>query len=322
MQKAKIAITHITFPPKKNKFDLKMQTNTFTNFKTFNGFIGVPEPIDNDLDIGKYPENTLLKSQGIYIDFYRISFKTNYINPYLPDFDPKNPKPITAVFFNSPGKLYEWELTDKFEGYYIQLSKEVIDKNRYLFQNFLEYGYHEALYLTMQEEEEIVLLYENLIQKTSNKGTNQNVLLAYVNLILNLVESFYKRQFATETKKYNYIVREFQQLLQDYYNGRIESVPTVHYFANKMKLTPNYLGDVLKTYTHKSAIETIHVHITNRAKKLLLESNLTNAEIAFELGFDYPNYFAKFFKKQTQLTPKQFRAKQQYLINNQNIMHP
>lgn len=290
-----------------------MQTNRFTNFKTFNSFIGVPEPIDNDIDIGKYPENTLLKSQGIYIDFYRISFKTNYINPDSPDFAPQNPKPITAVFFNSPGKLYEWELTDKFEGYYLQLSKGIIEKNRYLFQNFLEYGYHEALFLTMQEEREIVLLYENLIQKSNTKNTNQNVLLAYVNLILNLVESFYKRQFATETKKYNYIVSEFQQLLRDYYNGKTQGVPTVHYFADKMKLTPNYLGDVLKTYTHKSAIETIHEHITKKAKKLLLESNLTNAEIAFELGFDYPNYFAKFFKKQTQLTPKQFRLRQQSL---------
>ena len=75
----------------------------------------------------------------------------------------------------------------------------------------------------------------------------------------------------------------------------------------------NYLGDVLKTFTHKSAIETIHEHITHEAKKLLLESKLTNSEIAFELGFDYPNYFAKLFKKQTQLTPKQYRIKQRAL---------
>ena len=287
-----------------------MQSKVFDNFKEFNHFIGVAAPIDDHIDIGKYPETTLLKSEGVYIDFYRISFKTNYINPDLPDFDPQNPKPITAVFFNSPGKVYDWELTDNFEGYYLQLSKVIIENNRYLFQNFLEYGYHEALFLTKQEESEIVLLYENLIQKAADETQNENVLLAYVNLILNLVESFYKRQFTTETKKYNYIVSEFQQLLRDYYKGTIEGVPTVHYFADKMKLTPNYLGDVLKAYTHKSAIETIHEHITNRAKQLLVESNLTNAEIAFELGFDYPNYFAKFFKKQTQQTPRQFKTKQ------------
>ncbi|MFD2606954.1 helix-turn-helix domain-containing protein [Euzebyella marina] len=292
-----------------------MQMKKFTDFKSFNNFIGVDEPIDEDIDVGRYPENTLLKSDGIYIDFYRISFKTNYINPDSPNFDHTDPKPITAVFFNSPGKLYEWGLDDLFEGFYLQLSKKIIEDNRYLFQNFLEYGYHEALFLNEEEEKEIVLLYENLMQKANNKNTGQDVLLAYVNLILNLVESFYKRQFSTEAKKYNYIVSEFQQLLRDYYDGRTKGVPSVHYFAEKMKLTPNYLGDVLKTFTHKSAIETIHEHITHEAKKLLLESKLTNSEIAFELGFDYPNYFAKLFKKQTQLTPKQYRIKQRALNN-------
>jgi len=284
--------------------------NTFNDFKTFNAYIGLNEPLDDHVDVGTYPETTRLKSQGIYIDFYRISFKTNYINAEMPDFDPENPMPITAVFFNSPGNLYEWDLTDKFEGYYLHLSKELIGNHRYLFQNYLEYGEHEALYLTKEEENEIISIYNLVLSQYQDNLENYNVLIAYVNLLLSLVESFYKRQFATETIKYNYIVSEFQQLLRDYYKGRIEGVPTVHYFADKMKLTPNYLGDVLKVYTHKSAIETIHEHITTSAKRLLLESNLTNAEIAFELGFDYPNYFAKFFKKQTQLTPKQFRMRQ------------
>lgn len=284
--------------------------NTFQNFKAFNKYIGLFEPLDDNIDVGKYPENTLLKSQGIHIDFYRISFKTNYLNTEMPNFDPTNPKPITAVFFNSPGNLYEWDLTDKFEGYYLHLSKDLIDKHRYLFQNYLEYGEHEALYLTKEEEKEITAIYNLVLNQYKDSVENYNVLIAYVNLLLSLVESFYKRQFATETTKYNYIVSEFQQLLRDYYKGRIEGVPTVHYFADKMRLTPNYLGDVLKTYTHKSAIETIHEHMTNSAKKLLRESNLTSAEIAFELGFDYPNYFSKFFKKQTQLTPRQFRTKQ------------
>lgn len=281
----------------------------FKNFNDFNEYTKVSKPLNEHIDIGRYPESTLLKSNGIYIDFYRVSFKTNYINPELPDFDPKNPKPITAVFFNSPGKLYEWDLDDKFEGYYLQLSKEIIEENRYLFQNFLEYGYHEALFLTKQEEKEIVLLYENLISKSLDKNSQQSVLLAYVNLILNLVESFYKRQFETESQKYNIIVSEFQQLLKDYYKEPIEGIPTVQYFAKKMNLSSNYLGDVLKSNTHKSAIETIHEHVTNSAKKLLTETKLSSAEIAFELGFDYPNYFTKFFKKQTQLTPKQYKVK-------------
>ncbi|MFV0378900.1 MAG: helix-turn-helix domain-containing protein [Mangrovibacterium sp.] len=292
---------------------------TFTDFKSFNQYIGVSQALNEHIDIGKYPETTLLKSEGIYIDFYRVSFKTNYINPELPDYDPKNPKPITAVFFNSPGKLYEWDLTDKFEGYYLQLSKEIIEKNRYLFQNFLEYGYHEALFLTKQEEREIVLLYENLIQKYEDKNYTENVLLAYVNLILNLVESFYRRQFSTEIEKTNYIVREFQQLLKDSYEDGFANLPTVQFFADKMNLTANYLGDIIKANTHKSAIEHIHEFVTDKAKKMIVETQLTNTEIAFQLGFNYPNYFSKFFRKQTQFSPSQYREKfkKESMIENQ-----
>ncbi|MFN8306191.1 MAG: helix-turn-helix domain-containing protein [Ferruginibacter sp.] len=281
----------------------------FTDFKTFNQYIGVLAPLNEHIDIGQYTDDTLLKSNGIYIDFYRVSCKTNYINPELPGYDPNNPKPITAVFFNSPGKLYEWDLTEKFEGFYLQLSKGLIETNRYLFQNFLEYGYHEALFLTKSEEQEIILLYQNLIRKYQDNTTSQNVLLAYANLILNLVESFYKRQFATEVDKANYIVRRFQQHLKDFYEDGFADLPSVQFFANKMHLSANYLGDVIKANTHKTAIQHIHDFVIQRAKDLIIETHLTNTEIAFQLGFQYPNYFSKFFKKHTQTTPKEFREK-------------
>lgn len=285
--------------------------DAFKDFTSFNKYIGLKEPLNEDIDVGKYPDNTLLKSKGIYIDFYRVSFKTNYINPELQNYSPENLKAITAVFFNNPGTIYQWDLDDKFEGYYLHVSKKLIEKHRYLFQSYLEYGYHEALFLTKEEETEVINLYQFLIKNYHNNFENFNVLLASVNLILNMVESYYRRQFRTDVKVYSPIVSQFQQLLRDYYNGPIDGIPSVHYFAQKMNLTPNYLGDVIKSYTHKSTIETIHELVAEKAKNLLKETDLSSAEIAFELGFDYPNYFAKFFKKQTQQSPKQFRINQQ-----------
>ncbi|WP_200977949.1 AraC family transcriptional regulator [Echinicola sp. 20G] len=281
---------------------------SFKDFDSFNSYIGLSEPLNPLIDVGRYGPDVLLDSEAIEIDFYRISFKTNYINSSSPEYDPENPRPITAVFFNSPGNLYEWKLEDKFEGFYIQLSKELINSHRYLFQNYLEYGEHEALHLTRQEESEILSLFELILGKYQKQQESQNVLLAYINLFLGLVESYYQRQFATEAQKYNHIISEFQQLLRDYYKGEFQGIPTVKYFADQLKLSPNYLGDIIKNFTHRSAIDTIHDHIILEAKKLLEKSNLNSSEIAFDLGFDYPNYFAKFFKKQTKQTPKEYRS--------------
>ncbi|WP_268122386.1 helix-turn-helix domain-containing protein [Roseivirga pacifica] len=279
----------------------------FKDFEAFNSYVGLPNPLNAHVDVGQYDKEVRLDSSPIQIDFYRISFKTNYINTDSPEYTPENPKPLTAVFFNSPGKVYEWHLEDEFKGYYLHLSKELIDKNRYLFQNYLEYGEHEALYLTEGEKSEIIQLFELLLSKQFEQSKLDELQLAYINLMLRLIESFYKRQFKTDTHRYSHIIVEFQQLLKDYYKRPVKEVPSVHLLAEKMNLSPNYLGDIVKSLTQKSAIDTIHEHIMNEAKKMLEEGRLNNMEVAFALGFDYPNYFSKFFKKRASLSPSEYR---------------
>ncbi|MCW3091936.1 MAG: AraC family transcriptional regulator [Ferruginibacter sp.] len=79
---------------------------TFKDFKSFNQYLGLPKPLDNDIDIGYYdPPNMLLKSEPVTVDFYRISIKINFIDKSKSD-----PKPITAVFFNSPELSTGWDV--------------------------------------------------------------------------------------------------------------------------------------------------------------------------------------------------------------------
>ncbi len=109
--------------------------------------------------------------------------------------------------------------------------------------------------------------------------------------------------------RYSSIVSEFQRLLVQYYDRPVHQIPTVQYFAARLDLTPNYLGDVIKQLTQKSAIETIHEFVIARAKGMLEKRmDLNTSAIAHALGFGYPNYFAKFFKKHVRLAPKQYRA--------------
>jgi AraC family transcriptional regulator, transcriptional activator of pobA len=276
----------------------------FTDFKSFNKYIGLPIPLDNDIDVGYYdPQNMLLKSEPVMVDFYRISIKINFI-----DKSASNPKPINAVFFNSPELANGWDVEPTYTGMYVQLSKKAIEENRFLFKTYLDYGQHEALYLTEKEVQEISTIFGLMIKYYDSDKKHFGVLLSYVNVLIALVEAFYKRQFSTDPKQYNRIVTDFQQSLIDYYNQPVSQLPTVQYFADKLGLTANYLGDIVKHFTQKSAIENIHEFVIKKAKELLEQNNeMNSSEVAYELGFEYPNYFSKFFKKQVNLTPKEYR---------------
>jgi len=276
----------------------------FTDFKSFNKFIGLPTPLDNDIDVGYYdPQNMLLKSEPVMVDFYRISIKINFI-----DKSAANPKPINAVFFNSPELANGWDVEPTYTGMYLQLSKKAIEENRFLFKTYLDYGQHEALHLTEKEVEEISTIFGLMIKYYDSDKKHFGVLLSYVNVLIALVEAFYKRQFSTDPKQYNRIVTDFQQSLIDYYNQPVSQLPTVQYFADKLGLTANYLGDIVKHFTQKSAIENIHEFVVKKAKQLLEQNTeMNSSEVAYELGFEYPNYFSKFFKKQVNLTPKEYR---------------
>lgn len=279
----------------------------FKDFASYNKYLGLKDPLDNDIDVGYYdPPNMLLKSEAIAVDFYRISIKINLKNKNIPD-----KKPITAIFFNSPKMVVNegWDVEPTYKGMYLQLSKKIIEENRFLFRTYLDYGQHEALYLTDEEVEEISSVFKLMMKYYESEMRNFNVLLSYVNVLISLVEAFYKRQFSTNPKQYNHIVTDFQQSLIDYYSRPVNQLPNVQYFADKLGLTANYLGDIIKHFTQKSALENIHEFVIKKAKELLIDhQKLNTTEVAYELGFEYPNYFSKFFKKQVNLTPKQYRS--------------
>ena len=278
----------------------------FTDFKSYNEYLGLDKPLDNDIDVGYYdPPNMMSKSEPITVDFYRISIKINVVNRTIP-----KSEPITAVFFNSPNLIVPtaWDVEPNYKGMYLQLSKKIIEENRYLFKTYLDYGQHEALYLKDDEVQEISAVFQLMMKYYEREKQNYNVLLSYVNVLVSLVEAFYKRQFSTDPKEYNSIVTDFQQSIKEYYNQPVSQLPNVQYFADQLGLTANYLGDIVKHFTNKSALENIHDFVIKRAKELLVENpKLNTTQVAYELGFEYPNYFSKFFKKQVNLTPKEYR---------------
>ena len=120
---------------------------------------------------------------------------------------------------------------------------------------------------------------------------------------------FYERQFITREELNNSTMSRFEQLLDEYLDsgrGVSDGIPTVKYFADKVCLSPNYFGDLVKSETGKTALEYIQMKMTNTAKNALLDPNLNTKQIAELLGFRYPQHFIRFFKKQTGLTPREY----------------
>ncbi len=279
---------------------------TFKDFKTFNQYLGVNAPISDKIDFGKYDtcKHLRAKSEAVNVDFYRISLKKNIS---FVDAQQNSISNKTVVFFNSPDNDFSWDLNPHWDGFYLQISKEVINKHRFLFKNFLEYGQHEALFLEEHQLAEINQIFNLLCNHYENENYDFELVLSYSNIIVSLVEKYYKQQFLSRPNEYNQIVRDFQLLLLDYYNMPVNYIPTVSYFAEKLNLSSNYLGDVVKHFTKKTPKDLIHEHIVSVAKKMIAEGTLNNAEIAYQLGFEYPNYFSKLFKKIEKISPTDYR---------------
>lgn len=152
-------------------------------------------------------------------------------------------------------------------------------------------------------------LFEKAYQEYEKENYAQGIIVSYASLILSYVESFYKRQFESRKTAYNKVVDDFYLRLNAYFNENQDTItlPSVTYFAEKANLSANYFGDVIKHFTGISPQDHIRDNIIQTAKNKLSQTSLSVSEIAYSLGFDYPTYFTRFFRKETGFTPSVYR---------------
>ena len=130
-------------------------------------------------------------------------------------------------------------------------------------------------------------------------------------MLLDYCVRFYERQFITRSNVNSDVLRRFERLLDEYFRSeapRREGVPTVRRFAERICLSPNYFGDLVKRETGRTAQEHIQARLIDMAKERILDRDKSVAEIAYELGFKYPQHFSRLFKKITGCTPNAYRA--------------
>jgi len=179
--------------------------------------------------------------------------------------------------------------------------------------NFFSYETSEALHMSEKEKQ----IFYDCIQKLDNELQenidmySQTIIVSAIELLLNYCLRFYGRQFITRKSANSSVVTQVEKILSDYFrNGGLEEkgLPTVKSLADKVNLSPGYLSDLLKKETGKNTQDHIHFYLIEEAKNMLMSSDKSVSEIAYALGFEYPQYFNKLFKQKTGKTPVSFRS--------------
>ncbi len=177
---------------------------------------------------------------------------------------------------------------------------------------FFDYQTHEALHISDDERQMILDCFAKIefelkqpIDKHSKKLIASNI-----ELFLNYCQRFYDRQFITREVAHKGILAKFEDLLNDFFSSdkpQTIGLPSVAYFAEGVHLSANYFGDLIKKETGKPAKEYIQNKTIELAKNKIVESDKTVNEIAFELGFKYPQHFTRLFKKKVGQSPNEYR---------------
>lgn len=226
-----------------------------------------------------------------------------------------------TLVFTSPGQvtIFEGEMpteNETNEGWTLAFHPDLIRKSNLATKiqkySFFNYDVNEALHLSEDERKTIEELLEKIITEYSQNldRHSQNLIISNIELLLDYCTRFYDRQFYTRSNLNVDIISKFESILKKYYDGKDDyeiSIPNVKFCASKLNLSPNYLSDLLKKETGKTAQEHIHLFVIEKAKNKLLSSSDSISEIGYKLGFEYPQHFSNLFKAKTGYSPSEYR---------------
>ena len=179
--------------------------------------------------------------------------------------------------------------------------------------SFFSYEVNEALHLSKQEQQTVIDCLTKIDEETYDKADRHSnlIIASAIELLLNYCIRFYDRQFITRKKENKDALSSFEALLNDYFMSDKPSkfgTPTVAYCADQLHLSANYFGDMIKKETGSSAQEYILTKTMDTAKELLADPNKSVSDVAYALGYQYPQYFSKAFKRIIGCSPNEYRT--------------
>jgi AraC family transcriptional regulator, transcriptional activator of pobA len=246
-------------------------------------------------------------------DFYEILFLTKGIGKHTIDFKQYEIRP-NSIFFLSPGQIHSLELSDDIYGYIFLFTSEFYHLNKQDKNKLLEFSFfynisseNPPLYLNGPKD---VQLLADLFSQACNENKNDfidspDLISSFLDIILLKCQRLYPANPKEKANKGRLMVKKFKQLIEEKYMDN----HSVKHYAGLLSITQNHLSETVKDITGRTPLDLINEKMVLEIKRMLLHSELNISEIAYHLNFEDQSYFSKYFKKNTGLTPNEFRAK-------------
>ena len=178
---------------------------------------------------------------------------------------------------------------------------------------FFSYNVNEALHISERERQTVLDCLAKIdaeLRQPIDKHSKR-LIVSNIELFLNYCVRFYDRQFITRDNVHRGVLERFEHLLNDYFTSdrpQTVGLPSVAYCAGELNLSPNYFGDLIKKETGQSAQECIQVKLIDVAKEKIFDTSKSVSQIAYDLGFKYPQHFSRLFKQRVGYTPNEYRT--------------
>ena len=226
-----------------------------------------------------------------------------------------------TLIFIAPGQVFGFDLANDVwvqpSGWALIFHPDFI-KGTSMGRRINEYGFfaydvNEALHVS-ERERQIVLECFRKIKEELDRGIDRHskmLIVSNIELFLNYCVRFYDRQFITRENINKDILVRFEALLNTYFDSELPQIiglPTVAYCSEKLHLSANYFGDLIRKETGKSALEFIQLKIIDRSKQKLVDTEKSISEIAYEIGYKYPQHFTRLFKQKVGVSPNEYRG--------------
>ncbi|AZA60105.1 helix-turn-helix domain-containing protein [Chryseobacterium indoltheticum] len=288
----------------------------FLSLSEFHKMFGLPKPEHPLVSFIRLEDIELPEelSENMVLDFYKIAYKDTVgsakYGQHHYDFGEG------GLVFTAPGQVFEKPKHKKTKGFLILLHPDFLLSyplaKKIKQYGFFSYSTDEALQVSEKEKETLFSVF-NIIDEELKSRTDdfsQDVVMSQIELLLNYSSRYYKRQFITFKAVNDRLIEKFEKVLESYFNDDEElqnGMPTVQNLADELNVSASYLSDMLRSLTGLNTQQHIHNRFIETAKEILSTTDLSVSEIAYHMGFEYPQSFTRLFKSKTNQTPLEFR---------------